>query len=310
MSNSDASAATLSRPVAVAGEPARGAPWVTALEVTGLGAIWGGSFLFMRIAAPDFGAFPLVELRLALGALVLLPFLWQARARFTAALWLRLAAIGAVNSAIPFALFAWAAQRAPAGIGALTNSMAVLFTALVGYVLYGEPIGRRRALGLASGFAGVVVLASGKMAGASVGPAVLAGAFAALLYGVGANLIRRQLGGIPASALAAATLLCGTLLLAPFAIATWPARPVGTASWASALLLGGLCTGVAFTFYYRLIHRIGATRAAAVTYLVPLFGILWAWIALGEALTAAMALAGVLILGGVGLSQRGAPARR
>jgi drug/metabolite transporter (DMT)-like permease len=186
----------------------------------------------------------------------------------------------------------------------------VLFTALVGYVLYREPIGRRRAFGLAAGFAGVVVLASSKMAGGSVGPAVLAGALAALLYGVGANLIRRQLGGIPASALAAATLLCGTLLLAPFAIATWPTRPIPTASWASALLLGGLCTGVAFTFYYRLIHRIGATRAAAVTYLVPLFGILWAWLALDEAPTAAMALAGALILGGVGLSQHGVPARR
>jgi drug/metabolite transporter (DMT)-like permease len=310
MSKSDASAVALSRQIAVAGEPSRRAQWLTVVEVTGLGAIWGGSFLFMRIAAPDFGALPLVELRLALGALVLLPFLWQARARFTAALWLRLAAIGAINSAIPFALFAWAAQRAPAGIGALTNSMAVLFTALVGYVFYREPIGRRRALGLAAGFAGVVVLASGKMAGASVGPAVLAGALAALLYGVGANLIRRQLGGIPASALAAATLLCGTLLLGPFAIATWPTRPVATASWASALLLGGLCTGVAFTFYYRLIHRIGATRAAAVTYLVPLFGILWAWLALGEAPTAAMVLAGALILGGVGLSQNGAPARR
>lgn len=283
--------------------------WVTAVELLGLGAIWGGSFLFMRVAARDFGAFPLVEVRLALGALVLLPFLWRARAQFTPSLWLRLAAIGAVNSAIPFVLFAWAAQRAPAGIGALTNSMAVPFTTLVAYLLYREPIGGRRALGLASGFAGVAVLASAKLAGASVGSAALAGSVAALLYGFGANLIRRHLVGIPASALAAATLLCSALLLAPIAVVTWPERPIAPASWASALLLGGLCTGVAFTFYYRLIHRIGASRAATVTYLVPLFGILWAWLVLGETPTASMAIAAALILGGVGLSQRSAPAR-
>ncbi len=310
MSDSDATTATLPAALAVAPAPPDRAAWLTPLELGVLGAIWGGSFLFMRVAAPEFGPFPLVELRLALGALILLPFLWQARARFSAALWWRLAAIGAVNSAIPFALFAWAAQRAPAGIGALTNSMAVPFTALVGYVLYRTPIGRWRALGLVAGFAGVLVLASGRMAGASVGPAVLAGSSAALLYGIGANRVRRHLVGIPASALAAATLACGTLLLAPFAIATWPVRPVTTAAWASALLLGGLCTGVAFTFYYRLIHRIGATRAAAVTYLVPLFGILWAWMALGEAPTVRMAIAGALILGGVALSQRDAPTAR
>ena len=105
--------------------------WVTPLELALLGAIWGASFMFMRVAARDFGAMPLVELRLALGSLVLLPFLWRARAQFPAEAVAQLAMIGAINSAIPFMLFAWAAQRAPAGIGAIANAMAVLFTALV-----------------------------------------------------------------------------------------------------------------------------------------------------------------------------------
>jgi drug/metabolite transporter (DMT)-like permease len=181
--------------------------------------------------------------------------------------------------------------------------MAVLFTALVAYLFYREPIGPRRVAGLAAGFAGVLALATGRMAGASIGLAALAGTFAAFLYGIGANLVRRHTAGIPASALAAATLLCSAVLLAPFALATWPAHPPGVTSWVSALLLGGLCTGIAFTFYYRLIHRIGATRAAAVTYLVPLFGTLWAWLVLDERPTASMTLAGALILGGVALSQ-------
>src|SRR4249919_3656263 len=131
--------------------------WLTPIELGVLAAIWGASFLFMRIAAKDFGALALVEIRLGLGSLILLPFLWRERAKFTGALWLKLAIIGAINSAVPFALFAWSAQRAPAGIGAITNSMAVLFTALVAFVGYGEKIGARRVAALFGGFAGVVV---------------------------------------------------------------------------------------------------------------------------------------------------------
>lgn len=277
--------------------------WQTTLELIVLGAIWGGSFLFMRIAVPEFGAAPLVEVRLALGAVILSPFLWRERARFTRARWIRLAGIAAINSAIPFLLFAWAAHRAPAGIGAITNSMAVCFAALFGYLLYREPIGWRRALGLAFGFLGVVVLASGHTSGGGVWLATTAGTIAACLYGLGANLIRRHGAGIPSGALAAATLLCSALLLAPMSVLTWPSHTVSAVAWLSALLLGGLCTGAAFVMYYRLIARIGAMRAAAVTYLVPLFGVLWAWLVLGEAPTATMGVAAALILGGVALSQ-------
>ena len=278
--------------------------WLTPLEIAVLGAIWGGSFLFMRVSAADFGVFALVEVRLALGALVLLPFVWGARTKLARAGWWRLAAIGAINSALPFTLFAWGAERAPAGIGAISNSMTVPFTALVAFALYRERISALRTLGLCAGFAGVAVLASGRIGGASVGPAVLAGTLAALLYAIGANLIRRSLVGIPASAVAGATLLCASLLMLPLAMASWPSEPIRAASWLSAILLGVLCTGAAFVLYYRLIHRIGAPRATTVTYLIPLFGVVWAWLMLGEALTASMAVAGALILGGVALSQQ------
>ncbi len=278
--------------------------WLTPIELFVLGAIWGASFLFMRVAAKDFGAFALVEVRLVLGAVILLPFLWRARQLFTAAQWWRLAGIGAINSAIPFTLFAWAAQRAPAGVGAITNAMAVMFTALAAFLLYGERVGPRRVVGLLLGFAGVAVLASGKTAGGSVWPAALAGTCAAMLYGVGGNLIRRHLVGIPAGAVAAATLVCASILLAPLAIATWPTASIPTLSWASAALLGVMCTGLAYLLYYRLIYRIGAPRASTVTYLVPLFGVVWAWLFLSEPITASMAIAGALILGGVALSQR------
>ena len=174
--------------------PAGVADWRTPVELGLLAAIWGASFLFQRVAAPEFGASVLSELRLVLGAAILLPFL----------------------------LFAWAAQRAPAGVGAITNAMAVLFTALVAFAFFHEKIGVRKWIALAVGFVGVVVLASDKADGASVGPAAAAGMFAALMYGVGANLVPRLFAGLPPLALAAATLGCAALMSLPLAAWHWP----------------------------------------------------------------------------------------
>ena len=258
------------------------ARWLTPVELIALGAIWGASFLFMRVASKPFGPIALVEVRLTLGALVLSPFLWRARKQLNGKLWLRLGVVGAINSAIPFTLFAWAARHAPAGIGAIANATAVMFTAIFAFAFYGERIGKRRAIALALGFIGVVVLASGKVAGGSVWLPALAGTFAALLYGVGANLSRRWIVGLPASAVAAATLVCACALWAPLAVAVWPSEPIDTRSWLSAALLGVVCTGLAYLLYFRLLYRIGAPRASTVTYLVPAFAVLWAWAVLGE----------------------------
>ena len=278
--------------------------WLTPMELLALGAIWGASFLFMRIAAKDFGSFALVEVRLLLGGLILSPFLLRERKRIAGGLWWKIAGIGAINSAIPFVLFAWAAQRAPAGIGAISNATAAMFTALIALLFFGERIDVRRAIGLVAGFVGVVVLASDRTGAESVWQAALAGTFAAFLYGIGANLLRKHLSGIPAGANASATLLCASVLLSPLAIATWPDRPIPTLSWTCAIMLGVLCTGIAYMLFYRLIYRIGAPRASTVTYLVPLFGVLWAWLLLDEPLTIRMTLACALILVSVALSQK------
>jgi drug/metabolite transporter (DMT)-like permease len=291
-------------PAAGAAQAANTAPWRTSLELTLLGAIWGASFMFMRVAAGDFGPFALVEVRLAFGALVLAPFLWRARAQFTAVLCLRVAGIAMMNATIPLTLFAWAAERAPAGIGAISNGMTVMFAALVAFLFFGERIGTWRLAGLITGFLGVAILASGKTAGVSVAPAALAGTAASLCYGVGINLVRRYLTPYPPAAVAAAALASGALAILPLAVVNWPRHPLPAASWASALLLGVLCTGFAFVLYYRLVARIGAARTSTVTYLIPLFGVVWAWLLLGEPVTLTMALAGALILAGVALSQQ------
>ncbi len=280
-----------------------GRDWRTPAELLLLAAIWGGSFLFLRIAAPKFGPVPLVEVRLALGALVLIPFLWRERNRFPLSRWPQLAAIGLINTLIPFLLFAWSAERAPAGVSAIVNSMAVPFAALAAFALFGERISARRLVGLLAGLVGVAVLASGDLAGASLGPAVLAGALAALFYGVSANIVKRYLADLPPIAVAATTLASGAVLLAPFAVWEWPSAKIPAQAWVSLIVLGVVCTGLAFAFYFRLIQRVGAPRATMVTYLVPIFGVLWAWLALGEPLMMTMAAGGALILGGMLLGQ-------
>ncbi|HVF35902.1 MAG TPA: DMT family transporter [Candidatus Saccharimonadia bacterium] len=279
------------------------ASWITPLELTALAAIWGASFLFMRIAAPEFGALPLASVRLAFGALALAPFVWLARRELPVAIWPKLALIGALNSAIPFVLFAWTATRAPAGVSAIANSTTVLFTALVAFVAWREPIGLRRAVGLGLGFLGVVVLAGGDAGGGDVMRGATAGTVAALLYGVAANLVKRKLAGLPAVGIAGATLVASALMLAPFGVAQWPGAPISVRAWWCAIAIGVLCTGIAYALYFRLIRRVGPGRAVTVTYLVPLFAVAWAWLVLGEPLTWPMALAGALILGGISLAQ-------
>jgi drug/metabolite transporter (DMT)-like permease len=276
----------------------------TPIELLLLGAIWGGSFLFMRVAAKDFGPLPLVGVRLVTGVVILLPFLWRARERITRRHWLRFAVIGALNSAIPFSLFAWGAERAPAGIGAIANSMTVLFAALVAFVVFREHIGVRRGIALLVGFVGVVILASGRIAGENVMGAAIAGAVASLCYGFAINLTRHWLSDLPPSAGVAGTLSCATLMALPFAVATWPAAPIPATSWLAASALGVLCTGIAYWLFFRLIQRVGPARASTTTYLVPIFGVAWGWLLLGETPTLTMIASAVLILGSVILSQR------
>nr|WP_116807544.1 EamA family transporter [Steroidobacter cummioxidans] len=295
---------------AAAAAPIATATWLTPAELLLLGAVWGSSFLFMRIAAKDFGAFALVEMRLALGALILLPFLLRVKDQIKPSHWWRFLGLGIVNSAAPFVLFAWAAQRAPAGVVAISNATVVMFTSIVAFLLFGEKISKRSAIGLLLGFIGVAVLASGKTSGGSVLPAALAGVLASVLYGFGGNFTKRYLHDLPPSAVAAGTVMCAAIVVAPLAFSTWPSAPVPALSWLSAIMLGVLCTGLAYFLYYRLLYRIGAPRTSTVTYLVPLFGVIWAWVFLSEPLTLSMAVAGALILGGVALSQQRAPAKK
>ncbi|NML14192.1 DMT family transporter [Azohydromonas caseinilytica] len=279
------------------------------LELIVLAALWGGSFLFMRLAAPAFGASGLAAVRVAVATAVLLPLLGLTQPGALAACrgrWGALTVVGLLNSALPFLCYSFAAQSISAGLASIFNATTPLWGALVAWIWFRERLDGPRLLGLALGFAGVLGLAwdkaSFKAGAQDTGLAVLACLAATLMYGVAANATRRWLTGVPALALATGSQGVATLALALPAALAWPAQPAGLTAWSAALALGVLSTGVAYVLYFRLIARVGPARATTVTYLIPLFAVLWGFLALQEALTLSMLLGGAVILLGTSLA--------
>jgi len=274
--------------------------------LVGLGAIWGSSFLFMRVAAPEMGAIPLITVRVAVAALLLLAVA-ALRGELAACRgkWGALAFLGAINSALPFCLFAHATRTLPAGFASVLNATVPLWSSAIGFACWRERLPRIKVVGLLIGFAGVVALAWPKLGGGAERSAVIAGLAAAVSYGFAAHYARRRLGDLSPLAISTGSLLVAAVELAPFAVATWPTRAPSLAALECGTVLGVVCTGVAYLLYFRLVGRIGAPRAVTVTYLVPLFGVTWGILFLHESLTLAMLLSGAVVVVGTVLVARG-----
>lgn len=278
------------------------------LDLVLLAAIWGASFLFMRMAAPAFGPIALAAVRVAGAALLLLPLLaWRGELPALATHWKPIALVGLTNSALPFVAFGFATLSITAGLASIFNAATPLFSALIAWAWLREPMTRWRAGGLALGFAGVLGLAwdkAGLRGGTADAGAVLAIAAClggTLLYGFSASFARKHLAGVPAMALATGSQLSAAIVLAPLAVVQWPATPPSPVHWATALALALLCSGVAYILYFRLIANAGATNAASVTFLIPVFAVLWGGWLLDERITPAMVLGCAVIVAGTSL---------
>jgi drug/metabolite transporter (DMT)-like permease len=267
-----------------------------------LAALWGSSFLFIRVAVPSFGPAPLAAARVALGAVLLAAFARLARRplalRGHAA---RLLVLAALNAALPFVLIAAAELRLTASFAAVLTATVPLFAAAFGAVWLGERLTPGRVAGLLAGVGGVAVLV-GWSPVPLTRPTVLA--IAAMLagsasYAAAGIYARRRLSGVPTHTLALGQQL-GALawLLVPSLIWTPRAVPPPVALLAVAAL-GVFSTAVAYLLYFRLLERIGPTRTSTVTYLLPIFGVLWGALFLGEAVTAGMAAGFGLVLASV-----------
>ena len=276
-------------------------------ELIFLSAIWGSSFLFLRLTSPVFGPIFLIEMRVLSGLAVLLPLvLFLGKLAEFQKHWKMIATVSLMNMAIPFCFFAFSAVYIGAGLLSIINATVPIFSACVAYVVYKERLSRSSLLGLLIGFLGVVVLMfnPGESFGSSGWLAILSALLACLLYGTAINLTVNNLQGVSGLTITAGGLFVSSLVLLPFALWARPeVLPVGNIWW-SVFALGIVCTGFGFVMFYRLIDRIGAGRAIMTTYLIPVFSILWGNIFLEESVTLIMVVGCILVLLGVGLTTK------
>jgi drug/metabolite transporter (DMT)-like permease len=289
---------------------------VNIVQLTILAALWGASFLFIRIGVTDFDVAPLMALRVGIGALFLVVVLIVRRPLRASIDTLRrrawpLAVVGVLNSAAPFCLFAYAELTLSAGVTSVINATTPLWGALVAFVWLKDRLSTLRSIGLAIGFAGVLMLVWDQIVAPSSGtaatPATTALAAAAalgatLLYGIAASYTKRHLMGVDALTVATGTMIGATVVLLPLAVAQWPAGPIPLHAWTSVLGLGIGCTGIAYMLYFHLIAVAGPARAMTVTFVIPVFGILWGALFLGERVSAGMLAGCAVILAGTALS--------
>ena len=275
------------------------------LELLLLAAVWGASFLFMRIAAPALGPICLIELRVMIAGITLL--LLAARLNLLAEIrqnWLSLGILGGMNSAIPFVLFAFAALYLPAGFSSILNAAAPLFGTLIAGLWLKEKLTLGQFIGLIVGFAGVAILVGWTTM--PITPqfivSVTAGLVGAFLYAVAAPYARKKLTRVNAIAVATGSQLSAAIILLP--ITPWfiPAALPSTTVIAVVIALGLFSTALAYVIYFHLIARIGASKTLTVTYLIPLFAMFWGALILGEPITSSMMLGCALILSGTAIA--------
>ena len=274
-----------------------------------LGAIWGSSFMFMRLAGAEFGPVATSALRVTFGALFLLPMLvWRGQVPVLRRHWVPVFFVGLLNSGIPFALFTFSLLTITTGLSSIINASVPMFGALVAWLWLGERPGHWRILGLILGFVGVSALAwdqAGIKPGESgIHPlwAMLACVGACISYAVAASFSRLYLQGVPPLVSATGSQIGAALGMALPAAWLWPSQLPSITAWLSLLVLGVLCTSVAYLLYFRLLGGASPSRALAVTYLIPVFAVSYGVVLLNEQFTPAMGLSALIILLGTAMA--------
>lgn len=275
------------------------------IELLVLAAVWGASFLFMRIAAPVLGPVWLIELRVAIAGLTLiavairLNLLGEMRHNV-----LPLMVVGCINSAIPFLLFAFAALSLPAGFAAILNATAPLFGTLIAGLWLREKLTLIQFAGLVIGFAGVTILVGWTKipVTSSFIWSVVAGLSASCFYAIAAPYAKQKLAGVNPIAVATGSQLSAAIVLFPLLPWFLPNRTPSIEVILVTIALGLFSTALAYVMYFRLIANIGASKSLTVAYLIPVFAMLWGALILREPITASMILGCSLILSGTAIA--------
>ena len=274
-----------------------------------LAAIWGASFMFMRTAAQEMGPLAAAGLRVSVAALFLLPILLlKGLGGALCKHWKITLSVGVLNSALPFVCFTYALLSITTGLSAILNATVPLFGALIAWLWLKDRPSGSRMLGLAVGFIGVTMLAWDKASfkpdanGLSTGWAVLACLLACLCYGTAASVAKRYMAGLPSLVSATGSQIGASIALIPLTALYWPSHAPSLQAWGAVVVLGVVCTGLAYILYFRLIERAGPARALAVTFAIPAFAVFYGVLLLGESITAWMVICALVIIAGTTLS--------
>ncbi len=276
-------------------------------RLVALAAMWGASYLFMRLAVPYFGAVPLIEFRVAIAGVALTAFLaatggtvgWRKH-------WHAFLFVGAVGLATPFVLIAHALTTIDASTAAILNALAPLFATIVAAIWIRDPVSPAKMAGIALCLAGTAVLVGWTPSPMSPHELLAAAlcVVATALYGYTIVFTKVHLKEASPLGTAAGTLVMAAAALAgvvPFAPPPHPLASIPTIAWIAMLGLAIVSTTVAFIFYYRLIADVGPVKAITVTLLVPIFGMVWGVIFLGEPVTPGRLAGCAIILAGCSL---------
>lgn len=289
---------------AVTGGGKIGMSWRDFLILMTLGAVWGASFLFMRVASPEFGPFALIAVRIGGAALCLSPLLLRlAVRRQVLDSWWKLTLSGVLGTTLPFVLLAYATLSLEAGFTSLLGACVPVFSALLGAIWLGERLGGQRMVGLLLGVAGMIVLVADRLdfAVGGDGLAITAALAACLGYAFGACFMKKYLRDLKPMVASVGSLMGASCFILPLGLWQMPeVNPSGLA-WSYALGLAFVCTALAFVLFFGLLQRVGPTSATTVTFLVPFFGLGWGWWLLDEQITLRMLIGLALALSGTSL---------
>ncbi|MBI2427556.1 MAG: DMT family transporter [Ignavibacteriales bacterium] len=266
-----------------------------------LSAIWGASFIFMRILAPALGPMATADLRVLIAGLSLAAFLkFQKQDLEWKKNWKRYLVIGLLNSGIPFLLFSFAALHLPASVSVIINSMTPLFGAIAAVIWLGEKMTGKILIGIFLGITGVVIIRGGGSFELSGMTTLAMGAcmLATMFYAVGGVYVKLKAHDMTPPAIATGSQLIVGILFLPL-LAISPMKEITTEIVLSLLAFAIFCSAIAYLIYYRLLKILGPTKATTVTFLIPVFGFIWGWLFLSEEITPGMIIGGAIVLSAI-----------
>ena len=269
------------------------------IVLTFLGAIWGSAFIFIKIAAPEFGAIGLVQARLIIASLVFVPLLL--RKKYLILLkpaWKHSLLLAITNNAVPFVLFSFASFGSDSNILAILNATTAFNTMIIAFLWLNESVTKKQIFGLVLGFIGVVILVNPESSSTSIISALLC-LIGATCYSFSTVFIQKYSASTNKFVLVGWSIVFSSLIMIPITVFNLPSEIPSSNALLSALWLGGISTGLAFFGYVYLIEKIGAVKTSTVAYFLPIFGIIWGGIFLNEVITFGIIIGCATILIGV-----------